>query len=94
MGRAGKDIRELSGVEHVAFDEREVRVLDERGAAERVAVEVVHRDDLVVVDEPARQRRADESRAARDDDTLSAQSHAGECSGLAVFTSVYSAALP
>ena len=59
-------------------DEREVRVVGERRAAERVAVEVVDGDDLVVVDEPPRERRADESRAAGDDDALSAQSHAGE----------------
>ena len=60
-------------------------MLCERGAAERVAVEVVDGDDLVVVDEPPRERRADESGAARDDDALSAQSHAGECSDVAVF---------
>ena len=78
VGRAGKRVRELAGVEHVAFDEREVRVVCERRAAERVAVEVVDGDDLVVVDEPPRERRPDESRAAGDDDALSAQSHAGE----------------
>jgi hypothetical protein len=33
--------------------ELEVRVLGERRAAERVAVQVVERDDLVAVDEPA-----------------------------------------
>ncbi len=64
------------GVEHVPLDEREVRMLGEGRAAERVAVEVVERDDLVLVDEPARERRADEAGAARDDDALSAQSHA------------------
>ena len=45
-------------------------------AAERVAVQVVHCDDLVLVDEPTRERRADEARAARDDDALPGQSHA------------------
>ena len=69
----------ISGVEDVALDEPEVRVLGEARAAERVAVEVVDGDDLVVVDEPPRERRPDEARAARDDDALSAQGHAGEC---------------
>ena len=54
----------------------EVRMVCERRAAERVAVEVVDGDDLVLVDEPARERRPDESGAARDDDALSRQSHA------------------
>ena len=40
-------------VEHVARHEAEVRVLAELGPRERIAVEVVERDDLVVVDEPA-----------------------------------------
>ena len=44
--------REPLGVEDVALAKREVRVLGERRAGERVAVEVVERDDLVRVDEP------------------------------------------
>ncbi len=72
-------------VEHVALHEREVRMLGERGAAERVAVEVVDGDDLVLVDEPPRECRPDEARAARDHDALSRQSHAGESSDLRVF---------
>ena len=85
VSRTAHDLGEEGRVEHVALDEAEVRVLGEGGAAERVAVEVVDRDDLVVVDEPPRERRPDESRATRDDDALSRQGHAGECSGLDVF---------
>ena len=51
-------------------------MLGERSAAERVAVEVVDGDDLVVVDEPSREGRADEPRTARDDDALPGQCHA------------------
>ena len=47
---------------------------------ERVAVEVVERDDVVVVDEPAGERRPDEAGAAGDEDALAAQRHAGESS--------------
>ena len=67
------------GVEDVALPEREVRVVGEVGAAERVAVEVVDGDDLVVVDEAARERRADESGAAGDEDPL-ALKHAASVS--------------
>jgi hypothetical protein len=52
-------------------------VLGEVGAAERVAVEVVDGDDLVVVDEATGQRRADEARAAGDQDPLAGERHAG-----------------
>ena len=55
-----------SRVEHVSLHEREIRMVRERRAAERVAMEVVDGDDLVVVDEAPRERRPDESRAARD----------------------------
>ena len=65
-------------IEHVALDELEVRMLRERRAAERVPVEVVERDDLVRVDESARERRADEAGAAGDHDPFPAQWHAGE----------------
>ena len=54
---------------------REVRVLGEVGPGERVAVEVVERDDLVRVDELARERRGDEAGAAGDEDPLALQSH-------------------
>ena len=40
------------GVEDVGLVEPEVRMLGERRAGERVAVQVVERDDLVRVDEP------------------------------------------
>ena len=46
---------------------------------ERVAVEVVGRDDLVLVDEPAGERRADEAGAAGDEDPL-AREHAASLS--------------
>ena len=65
-----------SAVEDVRLVEREVRVLGERRAAERVAVQVVGRDHLVRVDEPSGERRADEAGAARDEDSLALESHA------------------
>ena len=64
------------GVEDVALLEREVGVLRELGARQRVPVEVVVGDDLVVVDEPARDRGADEPGPAGDQDPLARQSHA------------------
>ena len=76
--RAAHDVGEELVVEDVALDEGEVRMLGERGAAERVAMQVVDGDDLVVVDEPRGERRADEPGATRDDDALSGQGHAGE----------------
>ena len=63
--RARPRARARVGVEHVGLVEAEVRVLGELRAGERVAVEVVDRDDLVVVDEAARERRADETRRRR-----------------------------
>ena len=63
-------------VEHVALHEVEVRVLAEVGARERVAVQVVERDHLVRVDEPAGERRPDEAGSAGDQDLLAAQRHA------------------
>jgi hypothetical protein len=57
------DVRRAAGmlddgveVEDVSLDEREVGVVGELGAAEGVPVQVVERDDLVVVDEAARER--------------------------------------
>ena len=78
--RPSEDVRQSIGVENVALDEREVRMLGEIRASERVAVEVVDRDDLVLVDEPPRKRRADEPGAAGDDDPLPGQCHARESS--------------
>ena len=72
-GRCASRPRELVHalrVEHVRLVEREVRVLGERRAGERVAVQVVDGDDLVLVDEPAGERRADEAGAAGDEDPL------------------------
>jgi hypothetical protein len=65
-----RQLRHRLGVEDVDLVEREVRVLAEIGAREGVPVEVVDRDDLVLVDEPAPERRRDEARAARDEDSL------------------------
>src|SRR6185503_18497305 len=50
-------------------------------ARHRVAVEVVERDDLVVLDEASRQRRADEARPAGQEDAFPGQRHGGESSG-------------
>ena len=74
--RAAGEVADDRGVEHVALDEGQVRVLGELGAGERVAVEVVEGDDLVVVDEPPRERRRDESGSARDEDPLPFERHA------------------
>ena len=60
-------------VEHVAFDETEVRVPREVGARERVAVEVVDRDDIVRLDELLGERGTDEPGAARDQHALPRQ---------------------
>ena len=76
--RACENLRELMRVEHVALHEAEVRMVAERRAAERVAMEVVDRNDLVLVDEALCERRADEACAAGHDDALARQSHAGE----------------
>ena len=81
--RAPRDeLGQRAEVEHVALDEAEARMRLERGPSrERVAVEVVDRDDLVRVDEPARERRADEAGAARDQHALARQRHAGMVDG-------------
>jgi hypothetical protein len=73
--RAGGELAQEVGVEHVAAVEGEARVLGELGAGERVAVEVVERDHVVRVDEPPRERRADEAGPARDQDPLALQRH-------------------
>ena len=46
-------------------------MLGQLGPGERVAVEVVDRDHLVLVDESTRERRADEPGPARDQDAFS-----------------------
>src|SRR5439155_11821164 len=61
---AGELLHELR-VEHVALVEREVRVLDELAPGERVAMEVVEREDLVAVYEPLSEVRRDKTRTAR-----------------------------
>ena len=65
------------GVEDVALDQLEVRVVGEIEPAQCVAVQVVERDDRVAIDQLARQRRADEAGAAGDEDPLSLE-HRGE----------------
>ena len=75
---AADDVGEELLVENVPLHEAEVRVLGESGATERVAVQVVDGDDLVGLDEPLRERRADEPGAAGDDYALPGQSHARE----------------
>ena len=67
------------GVEHVGLVEGEVRVLGQRRAGERVAVEIVCRDDLVSVDEAAGKRRSDEPGATGDEDPLALE-HAASVS--------------
>ena len=77
-----RGLGEAGQVEHVALDEAEVRVLAEVRARERVAVQVVERDHLVRVDEPAGERRPDEAGAAGDQDPLAAQRHAASLAAL------------
>ena len=72
-GRSASPARELLqllGVEDVALVEREVRMVGELGAGEGVAVEVVDRDDLVLVDELPREGGGDEAGPAGDEDPL------------------------
>ena len=64
-------------IEHVALHEAQVRVLREIGPGEGVAVQVVEDHDLVLLDQPPRQRGADEPRAAGHEDLFPAQSHDG-----------------
>ena len=68
-------------VEDVGFDEGQVRVLRQLAPGHRIAVQIVERDHLVVLDEASRQRRADEARPAGQEDALSGQRHGGESSG-------------
>ena len=76
--RPARELGDRVEVEDVRLVEREVRMLGERRAGERVAVEVVERDDLVVVDKPARERRADEACSAGHEDPFPLQRHAPE----------------
>ena len=58
-------------VHHVALDEVQVRVAVDVRELNRVAMQVVVDDDLVVLDQALNQMRADESGAAGDADALS-----------------------
>src|SRR5205823_10852621 len=83
MDDVGGTVRELAHrvcIEHIGLVQREVRVVTEIGGREGVAVKVVERDDLVLLDDPAPERRRDETGAAGDEDALSLQSHDGESS--------------
>ena len=72
--RAALDQRaELVTVENVGLLEVEVRMGREIGARQRIAVEVVHRDDLVVVDQTPGEGRPDEPRPAGDHDPLAGE---------------------
>ena len=73
MGRAGGELLDRVGVEDVGLVEIEVRMVGEIGRRESVAVEIVERDDLVLVDEGACERRRDEARAAGNEDALPLQ---------------------
>jgi hypothetical protein len=63
-------------VEDVALDEGEIRMPRELSAAERVAVEVVVDDDLVVVDQPSAEARTDEPRATGKHNSFALKWHA------------------
>ena len=84
VGAPRHELRQPREVEHVTLDEAKARVLLELGARQRVAVKVVERDDLVLVDESPSQRRADEAGAARDQHALPLQWHAGIVDGRVV----------
>ena len=69
--RASHAILKPLAVEHVAPDDRQVHVPAVARARERVAVEVVVDDDLVLLDQPGDKAARDEARAARHEDRLS-----------------------
>ena len=75
MRRARGQLAQQRQVEHVALDEAQVLVLGEIGAGQRVAVQVVEHDDLVLGHEPPRERGADEARAARSSESSSRSEH-------------------
>jgi hypothetical protein len=64
------------GIEDISLHELEVRMLREDEPRERVAMQVVERDDAIAVDQLARERRAYETRAAGDEDPLAFERHA------------------
>ena len=78
MRRSARELGDGVEVEDVRLVEREVRMLRESRPGERVAVQVVERDDLVVVDQPARERRADEACSTGHEDPFPLQRHAPE----------------
>jgi hypothetical protein len=57
-------------IEHAALDQLQVGVSGEGLVLERVAAQVVERDDLVALQQHARQRRADEAGSTRDEHPL------------------------
>jgi hypothetical protein len=63
-------------VEDIGLDEGEVPVAAELASGERVPVKIVEEDDLVVVDEPARERGSDETGAASEHNALTVKRHA------------------
>ena len=76
--RAPRQLVHRVEIEDVRLLEREVRVVGEIRARECVPMQVVGGHDLVFVDQAARERRADESGAAGDEDPLALE-HDGEC---------------
>ena len=70
-----RQLADQIGVEDVALVQREVRVVRELRLRQRIPMEVVDRDDLVPIDELARERRADEARAAGDDHAFALERH-------------------
>ncbi len=77
VGGAAGEPAQAPGVEDVCVVEEEVGVVDEIGARQGVAMEVVHRHHLVTLHQPAGQGGADEARPAGDDDALALESHDG-----------------
>jgi hypothetical protein len=73
MSRAARKLLDGLRIEDVGLVEREVRMLAQVGSRERVAMQVVERDDLVVVEQLPREGRGDEPGAAGDEDALAAQ---------------------
>ena len=63
-------------VHHVALDEVQVRMVFEVRELQRVAMQVVVDDDLVVLNQALHQVRADETGAAGDADAFARQRHA------------------
>jgi hypothetical protein len=72
------DRAEEGGVHDVALVEGEVGMLHQLRLGESVTVEVVDRDNLVLIDKPPGERSSDETGAARHYDALSGERHDGE----------------